>query len=261
MEPGALPGRLVERLGNKRAMSTSVQDVVETAVSETRWIDSPPMAQSLSGEGFDFRRLRDEVWTVYIILPVRELTTHSTYLRMVIGSVLNALYEPPKLAEAASFRPVMFMLEEFAALGRLSAIETALGIARDYRIQLWPFLQDFSQLADLYPKRWETFLTGVGALTAFGPKDWRSAEFLAKLCGQKTEVVESENANDRSQGRSWTPHGFPLFRPEELRQMPPNQMLCFVEPEPRPFFTTVRPYPETPFGHGLAPNPYYTPRK
>lgn len=252
-----LAGRLVERLGDKRAMSTSIQDVIETAVSETRWVDSPPMAASLSGEGFDFRRLREEIWTIYVILPIRELATHATYLRVVISSILNALYEPPSLEEAGRLSPVMLLLEEFAALGHLGAIETALGVARDSKIQLWPFLQDLNQLSDLYPKRWQTFLTGIGALTAFAPRDWHTAEFLSKLCGLKTEIVESENANDHSQGRSWTPHGFPLFRPEELRQMPERQMLCFVEPEPYPFFTVTPPYPETPFGKGLDPNPYY----
>jgi len=53
--------------------------------------------------------------------------------------------------------------------------------------------------------------------------------------------------------------GNTLFRPEELRAMQPNTMLCFVEPEPNPFFTLVLPYPDTPFGEGLDPNPYYQP--
>jgi type IV secretion system protein VirD4 len=252
-----LAGRLVARLGDKRAMSTSIQDVIETAVSETRWTDSPPMAESLSGEGFDFRRLREEIWTVYVILPIGVLTTHGTYLRVVISSILNALYEPPSLEEAGRLNPVMLLLEEFAALGHLGAIETALGIARDSKIQLWPHLQDLNQLSDLYPKRWQTFFTGVGALTAFAPRDWHTAEFLSKLCGLKTEIVESENANDHSHGRSWTPHGFPLFRPEALRQMPERQMLCFVEPEPYPFFTVTPPYSELSWCRELDPNPYY----
>lgn len=261
-----LAGRFVERLSDKHALSTSLQDVIETLVGETRWLDSPPIAASLSGgKDFDFGRLREEIWTVFICLPIRELATHATYLRVVIGAALNALYEPPKLSAASQLNPVMFLLDEFAALGRLTAIETALGVARDSRIQLWPFLQDLSQLIDLYPHRYETFLTGVGALTAYGPKDWRTAEFLAKLGGQKTEIVESEShsesANGGSISRSLTPQGFPLFRPEELRQMPPRQMLCFVEPEPYPFFTVTPPYSELPFCRGLDPNPYYDPRQ
>lgn len=252
-----LVGRLVERLGEKRAMSTSIQDVIDTTVGEMRWIDSPAMSASLSGEGFDFRRLREEIWTVYICVPIRDLIAHGTYLRMVVSSALNALYEPARLADAANQPPVMFILEELPALGRLQAIETALGIARDSRIQLWAFIQDLNQLSDLYPKRWQNFLTGAGALTAFAPKDWRTAEFLSQLCGQKTELVESENANDRSQGRSWTPHGFPLFRPEELRQMAARQMLCFVEPEPYPFFTVTPAYSELRWCRELDPNPYF----
>jgi hypothetical protein len=43
-----------------------------------------------------------------------------------------------------------FLLDEFAALGRLEAVERAMGLMAGYGLQLRPILQDMSQLKDLY---------------------------------------------------------------------------------------------------------------
>ena len=56
-------------------------------------------------------------------------------------------------AQAGSQRlkqPALFLLDEFAALGRLEAVERAMGLMAGYGLQLWPILQDMSQLKDLY---------------------------------------------------------------------------------------------------------------
>jgi type IV secretion system protein VirD4 len=258
-EPIANPaGRLIERFADKRSQHTSAQDVIDTLAGNTKLLDEPAFAKSLSGNGFDFKRLRGpEVWTVYIILGVLEIAKYSSYLRLVISEALSALYETPRLSELRTMRPIYFFLEEFAALGRLSAVESALTTSRDYKIVLWPFLQDYGQLS-VYPRP-QTFLTSAGAITSFAPKDWESAELLSKICGLKTEIIESENVQETRQGRNRTPQGLSLYRPEELRRMPHGQMLCMVEPEPFPFFTRCPPYPLTPYGIGLDENPYYQP--
>ena len=46
--------------------------------------------------------------------------------------------------------PALFLLDEFAALGRLEAVERAMGLMAGYGLQLWPILQDMGQLKDLY---------------------------------------------------------------------------------------------------------------
>ena len=256
-------GRLVERLTERSSSTTSVQDVIETAASETAFLDSPPIARDLSGGSFSFTDLRREIVTVYLILPTSRLHTHAKWLRLIITVALRALYEPQPVKQKHTLPPVLFVLDEFAQLGRLDVIEAALGIARGSGVQLWPFLQDLNQLKDLYPRRWETFMTGAGAITAYAPKDWFTAEYLSRLCGQKTDITINQNlamnAGTGGKGHSegWGEHGFPLLRPEKLRQLPPETMLCFVEPELNPFFTLAPPYPKTPYGRGLDRNPYY----
>ena len=64
------------------------------------------------------------------------------------------LQEPPERPEGA----VLFLLDEFAALGRLEAVERAMGLMAGYGLQLWPILQDLSQLRALYGPRANTWL-------------------------------------------------------------------------------------------------------
>jgi type IV secretion system protein VirD4 len=202
--------------------------------------------------------MKREVTTVYLILPANRLETHSGWLRLMVVSALRALLQTPP---SRTLPPVLFMLDEFAQLGYLPSIENAMGIARGFGVQLWPILQDLNQLKALYKDRWETFIGARGALTAFSPQDWFTAEYLSKLCGQTTRIVESrsENANAGGQGsgRNWSPQGFPLFRPENLMGIGGSRMLCFVEPVEQPFFTQAPGYWSTPFNAGLDRNPYF----
>jgi type IV secretion system protein VirD4 len=251
-------GEIAERLSDRNAATGSVRDVISSAAEGMKFLDDPCITRDLQGPGFDFADMRKEIITVYLILPARELATQALWLRMVLNCALRALYEPPKLNEEPGLPPVLFILDEFFAIGKLDMIEGALAYARGHRLQLWPFIQDLNQIESLYPKTWQSFLSSAGAVTAFAPKDWFTAEYLAKLGGQRTEDVETRHeGSDGSGGRNWGPQGFPLLRPEDLMRMPPEQMLCFVEPEPFPFFTVTQPYPRTPFNAGLDPNPYY----
>jgi type IV secretion system protein VirD4 len=120
-------------------------------------------------------------------------------------------------------------------------------------------VQDLNQLKALYKDRWQTFIGNTGALTAFAPQDLFTADYLSRLCGQKTEIVRSgsEGADGRGGSLNYTPHGFPLFRPEKLMQMPPWQMLLRIRGSVEyPFFTKAAGYWDTPFAKGLDPNPY-----
>src|SRR3546814_9827796 len=80
----------------------------------------------------------------------------------------------------------LFLLDEFAALGRLEPVERAMGLMAGYGLQLWPILQDMHQLRALYGERAGTFLSNAGVLQAFGVNDHATAELLSKSMGQET---------------------------------------------------------------------------
>jgi len=54
--------------------------------------------------------------------------------------------------------PVLFMLDEFGTIGRLSAVAQAYGLMAGLQMVLWAFVQDLVQLKRDYPEDWETFI-------------------------------------------------------------------------------------------------------
>jgi type IV secretion system protein VirD4 len=129
----------------------------------------------------------------------------------------------------------------------------ALGTARDYSIQLFMVLQSLSQLKAHYEKEWNLFFAGSGAIASFAPKDLETAEYLAKIIGNREELVRTET----NPGGSLTPTPTPLCRPEDLMRLPRGMTVNIIEPCPWPVLAHCPVYPQTPFAEGLDPNPYY----
>jgi type IV secretion system protein VirD4 len=57
--------------------------------------------------------------------------------------------------------PVLYLLDEFAALGQLTPVERAMGLMAGYGAQLWPILQDVHQLRATYGQRAGSRLSNV----------------------------------------------------------------------------------------------------
>lgn len=172
--------------------------VLSTARRNTKFIDSPPVRACLQGRGINVDRLKSEAGGVslYVCLPARFLPTHARFLRLVVNLVLYRMEamgrEPP-----ASGRSVLFVMDEFAALGRLEAIEKAAGLMAGYGVKLWPILQDLGQIKRHYRESWETFLGNAGVLQFFANTDLTTLEWLSKRMGQ-TEVLRETAGRSES---------------------------------------------------------------
>ena len=188
--------------------------IVATAASQTQWLLSQPMLDDLEKDGIDWSQLKAKATTVYVILPAHALETFSVWLRLVVACAFNALYR-----QGASGRlRTLFMLSEFAQLGKMSMIGAALGQGRGYGIQLLPVLQDLNQLRAIYGKdEANTFLGMSGAAFAFTPNDPETAEWMSKRAGDITIPVPSANENEQGQGSE-------SFRAERHRAVPPDAM-------------------------------------
>jgi type IV secretion system protein VirD4 len=170
-----------------------LSSVISTALTQTRWLDSRPVKRDLAGASFDFGEMKERPWTVYLILPARRLVTHSTWLRLMITSVLQPLMKDTRKAKV----PVLLMLDEFAQLGHLPSIEQNIGLMRGYGVKLWTVLQDLSQAKHIYGERWESFTSNAGVIQSFAPQDVFTAEYLSKLTD---EVMPSKTLRHMSEG-------------------------------------------------------------
>ncbi len=247
--------RLYGRLTDPNSHATSAQDVIDTVLASTRFLDHPRMSKDMQrGGAIDFAALHREITTIYLILPADELIAQAKWLRLFVNLTLRKLYKSAPPVGAATLPPVLLMLDEFGNLGGLAEIENALNLSRGYRIQLWMFLQNLAQLKGNYKDKWESFFTGAGAVTSFKTGDMETAEQLAKIYGNEERYIPTQNPQG---GVSNTPHAIPLIRPEDLNRLGQGETISLIEPCAMPFKGKAPVYPETRFADNLDPNPYF----
>ncbi|WP_336886657.1 TraM recognition domain-containing protein [Loktanella sp. M215] len=72
-------------------------------------------------------------------------------------------------------------------------MERAMGLMAGYGLQLWPILQDMSQLKDLYGARANTFIANAGVQQVFGVNDFETAKWLSQTMGQATTGYQTQS--------------------------------------------------------------------
>jgi type IV secretion system protein VirD4 len=173
------------------------------------------------------------VATVFLILPPDRLDTYARWLRLILAQAINDMARSP----ARPTRPVLFMLDEFAALGRLQPIERAMGLMAGYGLQLWPILQDVHQLRSLYAERAGTFLSNAGILQAFGVNDYDTADMLSKTMGRETIAYETGGQSEkdvvfedwgRSVSKTLHLAARNLMDANEIMKLPPDNLLLMM---------------------------------
>jgi type IV secretion system protein VirD4 len=189
--------------------------VLSTARRNTAFISSGWMRRSLQGDALlslEIDELKDAPGgvTVYLCLPARFIPTHARFLRLLLNLMLYRM-EAQGLAQPACGHPVLFILDEFAAVGRMDSIEKAAGLMAGFGVKLWPFLQDLGQLKRHYKESWETFLANAGVLQFFANADMTTLDWLSKRLGQTEVIRETTGSSDatttgisRSQSRTET---------------------------------------------------------
>jgi type IV secretion system protein VirD4 len=237
--------------------SKSLQSVMMTLRTKTALLDDGYILDDLATKSaFRFADMRQEITTVYIVIPADDTARVEKWMRLVVMSALRDLQKAdanPKLG------PVLFLLDEYPLLGKFKPVEDAMAYARGYGIQLWPVVQNLGQLKALYGENWETFISNVDVLTSFTARDNLTAEYLSKRAGDRTVVQHGQNvgegARGESTGQSETETGVPLFRPEELGRLGFLRSLNFVRGVDFPFITHCSLYGETEFAEGLDEPP------
>ena len=236
---GGLAGRAANRHLGKSDREAA--GVLSAAQRHTHFLDSPRMTALLGRSDFAFADVKARATTVYLVLPPDRLATYARWLRLMLAQSLTDLARAPAQNPAAPAKPVLFLLDEFAALGRLDPIERAMGLMAGYGIQLWPILQDIHQLRALYERRAGTFLSNAAVLQIFGVNDHDSAKLVSDLLGQETVVFEtmSRALDSEQSGISFGEQHVarPLLTPDEVRTLPDDRELLFLSGQ-RPIVAT-----------------------
>lgn len=191
---------LVARAANRHLSKTGREaaGVLSSAQRHTHFLDSRRMTAVLERSDFRFEDLKSGLCTVFLVLPPERLNTHSRWLRLLVAQAIGALAR----SSARPGRPVLLLLDEFAALGRLEPLEQAFGLMAGYGLQLWPILQDLHQLWSVYGERAGTFLSNAGLIQVFNVGDVETASWVSKSIGSATMAYQTAGTSvSKSPGR------------------------------------------------------------
>jgi type IV secretion system protein VirD4 len=187
-------------LGKLEIAEREFQSILSVAQEQTAPLDD--LLKISGSSDFAMSDLKEQSITIYLVLPGMRMATHFRWLRMLLELALAAMERTPSRKDAV---PVLFILEEFAALQRMESMESAIGFIAGYGVKLWTILQDLSQLKSHYPGSWETFIGNAGLIQAFSNVDVTTTEHLSKMLG-KTRVADAKNTfastNARGGGHS-----------------------------------------------------------
>lgn len=245
------------------ATNDEIESIKSTAMTALQWLLSTPMRRDLRKNTVDFRRLKSgpRPVTIYAVLPAKYLEDHSIWLRLFITSALRACLQ------SDNARKVLFIMDEFPALGHLEAIQKMWGVARDYGVAFYAILQDYGQLKRLYPKSYMTMMSSTRITQFFRPNDPETADYVSSRSPPDTLTVLSYNQgtglNDQktnsNQGLSESQVEKRSILPHWLYALPDDITVSYVSGSDLPGFL-VMPHAMTQLPAIKArclPNPYY----
>ncbi len=219
-----------------------LSNVIASAQAETHFLDSARIRDSLSASDFRFEDLKGDPMSLYLVLPADRLHPFARWLRLLIQQAITV---NARNIKDRPDQPVLFILDEMAALGRLAMIEQAYGLMAGFGLQLWGIVQDFNQLERLYGKGWQSFVANAGMINYFGSSDRTTAEYFSAMCGDTT-VWNLSSALSHAMGSSSGKSGSgssdtitnsdtraatqrKLAYPDELMRLGKDQQLVFID--------------------------------
>ncbi len=261
---------LIARAANRHLGKSDreASGVLSSAQRHTHFLDSPRMKRVMERSDVCFADLKQRTQSVFLVLPPHRLGTYARWLRLMISQSLTEMVTtrygassldnvtPPE-GPATSFckqkkvvpanKSVLFLLDEFASLGRLQAVERAMGLMAGYGVQLWPILQDIHQLRALYRKGANTFLANAGVLQVFGVNDIETAELVARLIGKRDAHYMTASYGEGKQNNSEHIAARNLINADEIMRLPDDRMILLRQGHYPAKLTKIRYYEDKEF--------------
>lgn len=208
--------------------------VYANAVKETHWLSYPNYAALVSGDSFSTDDLADGGTDIFIALHLMVLEAHPGLARVVIGSLLNGIYNRNGDVKGRA----LFLLDEVARLGYLRILETARDAGRKYGITLTMIFQSIGQMREAYGGRDATskWFESASWISFAAINDTDTADYISKRCGDTTVEVDQTNRSSGMKGssrsRSRQLSRRPLILPHEVLRMRADEQIVFTSGNP-----------------------------
>ena len=170
--------------------------------------------------------------TLYLVVPPSDISRTKPLVRLVLNQIGRRLTE--ELHNTNRKHRLLFMLDEFPALGRLDFFESQLAFMAGYGLKAFLIAQSLNQIEKAYGQN-NAILDNCHVRVAFATNDERTAKRLSDALGTTTELRAMKNyAGHRLS--PWLGHlmvsrqetARALLTPGEIMQLPPDDEIILV---------------------------------
>lgn len=211
------------------------------------------LAEAVSGADIALADLKSGKVSLYLAFPQDRIASHGAALGLIVNQAITAVARSPEKGA------VLFLLDEFANMGKLSGLAESLTALPGLGVRVWMFVQELAELVRLYgPHTAQTVLSQAEVKQFFAVNNQELAQTLSRALGQRTVKTRNYSlgrSDEDEVGESLSESGQPLMRPDEIVLMDPRRQLLLVKglkpllAERMPFWFV------DPWRHWAAPNP------
>lgn len=257
----------------------TLSSVWATAESFLTLFEDPALRATTSRQDFRLRDLQfaDRPTSLYIVIPPSDLDRLRPLLRLIITQTMAHLTEeldgarPNDQAEASSKgqgassppkrHPLLLLLDEFPALGRMDYVRRLLGYCAGYDIRAFIVAQDLRQIDEIYGSN-NALLGAAHVRVAFASNDDRTAQRISSLLGKTTHRRKTESRSGRKgefvlghRSVGEAVHARDLLTPGEIMQLAPDDELILLAGKPPIRAKKLRYYEDERFLPHIHPPP------
>ncbi|MDW5315928.1 type IV secretory system conjugative DNA transfer family protein [Rhizobium sp. PL01] len=179
----------------------------------------------------DLASMRRRPVSIYLAPNISDVTILRPLLTLFVQQSMDLLtrdFDP-------GAQPAYFLLDEFRQLKRMDEIMNKLPYVAGYNIKMAFIIQDLKSLDEIYGETSRHSLLGnCGLQLILGANDQATAEYASRALGKKTIRYQSET---RTLERMGLPRRTKveqirerdLMMPQEVRQLPEDQIILLVE--------------------------------
>lgn len=186
-----------------------LQTLMTTLDQKTAIWDSEGVARATKETTVDPLKLKEFCVSVYLVIPFEKMRPYQSFLRVMVGTIMS------RLQKTQSRDKVLFLLDEFPALGQMNQIVDGLRYLAGYGVRVWMFTQDLASLKVEYGDRADIILSQTPVKSFFGTHDTNTLDYLSNALGSRTVASEGFSGG----GVSVNYYGRPLASPDELREL------------------------------------------
>lgn len=132
---------------------------------------------------------------LYIVVPESDKIRLRPLVRLLYTMIVNRLTEKMSFQQGAMVRNkhrLQFIIDEFAALGKMELFGDALSYMAGYGLHAYLVVQDYRQIVDRYGAN-ESIVSNCHVRIAFAPNNFETAKLLSDMTGKRTIARSSVN--------------------------------------------------------------------